>query len=966
MNRKLLFWGISLSVLVLDMVGARGQSYEFAVVSNSVVSGINLSAVANNGNIFVCAGAANSPVLAVNTNNFASFAAGSSNGGYLLFSNAWTNTLKSPIKLNWLNCVAAQPSGFIASGASNAVFVSADGVNWTNWGRVLKPVNNTIAIDGIAYNPISSTFAAAQAFDNASWTTNPVSTNGWQGAGFQSPSFAESFTAVTPFASSNMVMCGILGDIRISTDGGEFWNVSQQVNSSLPNLQAVASDGGSNLVSAGNFSLIEVSTNGSQSATWTFQTNIIIGTSGGSTNFDAVAYSPAVNQFLAAGTIGANGLIVMAPEAASANWKWTRQTNVLTFQNGNLAPLTTSLSPLNGAAIANSGFFQGIALLVGNNGTIVVGGLPPPAPVNTANIDVTNVLTSPLSNAALAATVIGDTNHPVGILTVDWYGSPTGGAPVALNALAYQPTNENYGTYTNWAQERDLRTGFASASRTPFVFTIIPGAPANPVSTINCDDNNGQFGMCPTAPLSVTVVTNSANPPGTTRVNWYDAGMNLVASDTFVSGSDIATYTPSVSPGIYTYYAQATNPATGLSSASLTTLTFQLNPLPTWTSAVGLSTNMTLTDPQVFPTFTAPSIANLVQITGIEPAASITYDWYTSPDPTISTYENPAAPFAFNGIGGLPATNTASFVPTNALCGPYTYYVRARVVDPGFTGCACQSATLIPVTFTLFPPAPIDAAVNLTNVLGGAIQPIWVNLLTNADNPPANFVVNWNSAATGANNLNNSSDTNLSNRFFHTPTNAVCGVFTNWAETEAVITGVGGPIVSTNRIPVVFVIIPAAPTAVGTVDVTNCIEIPNPTFTVVVTNGQTANWYAVPSGGTPAAAGTLTFTPTNSSAGIWQYLVQAVDPITELSSTGAVLATLSLYDCTNSLAISLNSASGTGTIQWPGNLTLLSTTNLTPPVVWTSISTGSVFSAQGNTLTFTNANPPVEFFRLTN
>ncbi|HEV2453792.1 MAG TPA: hypothetical protein VGY98_06000, partial [Verrucomicrobiae bacterium] len=60
-----------------------------------------------------------------------------------------------------------------------------------------------------------------------------------------------------------------------------------------------------------------------------------------------------------------------------------------------------------------------------------------------------------------------------------------------------------------------------------------------------------------------------------------------------------------------------------------------------------------------------------------------------------------------------------------------------------------------------------------------------------------------------------------------------------------------------------------------------------------------------------------------------------------------------------------NPSTGTGTIQWPGNLTLLSTTNLTPPVIWTSVSTGSMFLAP-NTFTFTNTNPPAEFFRLTN
>jgi hypothetical protein len=963
MNRKSLFLGMA-GLVVAWHAPASLPTYEFAAVSNSITAGANLSAVANNGNVFVCVGSANSAVLAVNTNNFTAFEASNSGGGYLLFSNAWTNTLKSPIKLNWLNCVGAQPNGFIASGASNSVFVSADGVNWTNWGHALAAGEQAYSADGIAYNPASGTYAAALAVYEASWTTNPISTNVWQVSTLQSESFAESFRAVAPFASSNMAMCGILGDIRISPDGGKDWNVSQQANLNDPNLLSVASDGGSNLVCAGDFSILEVSTNGGPTASsWTFQTNLNFKASGSVTNFNAVAYTPSANEFLAAGAIDANGLIAMAPESSSsANWTWTRQTNLWQFQNGALTPITSIASALNGAAFANSGLFQGIALLVGNNGTVVVGGLPPLSPSNLANIDVTNVLTSPPSNQALVATVNGDANHPIGILTVDWYGSPTGGAPVALNALAYQPTNETYGTYTNWAVERDLRTGFISPSRTPFAFTIIPAAPGNPISVTNCNPAGEQFGMCDPAILSVTVVTNGANPPGTTGVNWYAGPGQVLLATTINSvplNSDVMTYlfpqTPALAPGgVYTYYAQTTNFATGFASTNFTMVTYQVNPLPEWTSTTAIITNGTFT---VLPTVSAPSItaASASAIATIEPTAQVVFDWYSVGDPTVATLNNPLAPIVATG-------NT--FTPTNGLCGIYTYYVRARVYNPEFTGCICQSTNLIPVTFTVLPPAPIDAVVNLTNVLG-AVQPLWVDLSTNAANPPSNFVVNWYSAATSVNNLNNSSDTNLSNRFFHTPTNAVCGVFTNWAETEAIITGSGGPVVSTNRIPVVFAIIPASPTAVGAIDVTNCVEIPDPAFTVVVTNGQTADWYAVPSGGTPAAT-TLSFTPTNSSAGTWQYSAQAVDPMSGLSSTGAVLATLSLYDCTNSPAINLNSANGTGTIQWPGNLTLLSTTNLTPPVVWTSVSTGSVFSAQGNTLTFTNANPPVEFFRLTN
>ncbi|HEV2320106.1 MAG TPA: hypothetical protein VGV18_10170, partial [Verrucomicrobiae bacterium] len=748
MNRKLLFWGLALMSLAPHGFGIPFASYEFATVSNSITGIANLNAVAVNGNTFVCAGAANAAVLAVNTNAYATYVGGNDPGGYLLTPGAWTNTLNSPAKYYWLNCLAAQPNGFIASGASNAVFVSADGVNWTNWGTVLPAGNQAFSVDGLAYNALSGTFAAALAVYEASWAPNPIAKNGWQPAGFQNQSFAESFRSVTPFSSSNMALCGILGDIRVSSDGGKNWNVSQQANLNYPSLLSAASDGGLDLVCAGDNSLIEVSTNGGPNASsWLFQTNLNIGTTGGPTNFNAVTYGPSVNQFFAGGAVGANGVIVTAIKTfGTANWVWTRQTNVWSLQSGVLSRLTGNLPVLNGVCFANSGLFQGIAMFVGDSGTVVIGGVAPLPPLNTYGNDITNLLSEPQLNSPVgtnsAANVIYDLYHPAGVLTLDWYSAQTGGVELATNSFVCQPPASLYGacgTYTIWAQERDLRTGFTSPGRTPFVFTIVPGPPADAVSATNCGNVNGQFGMCATTPMSVTVVTNAANPPGTIQVNWYDANTNLVAGGTFTNDSDIVTFAPSVTPGIYTYYAQATNPATRLASG-LIPLTFQENELPLWTSPAPFVTNALLTNPQANLQIPNPPLANLGQITSIEPGAIIAYDWYTNGDPTVATFENPNPPFALTDVSGSPGVvepasglTVFPFIPTNVLCGTYTYYVRARVVDPAFTACACESTNLIPVTFVLLPPAPSDAIVNWTNVLAGAVQanaPIWVDLLT--------------------------------------------------------------------------------------------------------------------------------------------------------------------------------------------------------------------------------------------
>ena len=1206
MNRKLSLWFIAIALFVLNAVGARGQSYEFAVFTNSVTAGINLSAVANNGNIFVCVGTTNSPILAANTNNFTSFATNNVGGGYLLNTSAWTRTTS----VFALNCVTAQ-TNFIASGVSNLVYSSSDGVNWTGRGHVLPVGNEQVEVDGIAYNHASSNFAAVLSLAEVGITNNPYGSNIWPQGNVINGSALEAFVGVTSFASSNMALCGIYGVIRISPDGGKTWNQTKEANLNAPSLLAIGSDGGSNLVCVGDDGVIEVSTNGgSTSSSWTFQNNFNLGVSGVVTNFNALAYSTTTSNFLAAGSIDNKGLIVMAPDTfATIQWTWTGQTNNLwTLQTTNSYLTQSNENALagiifNGATIANSGFFQGISMVVGTNGTVVVGGFSPLAPNNSAGNYVTNVLGNPQLNFFLGGVgnyVTNSYQPTTNLLAIDWYTNATGGVPLETNSPFFRPPGSLYnvcGIYTNWAAQRDMRTGFTSTNRTPFVFYIIPGPPADPVSVTNCDlsNINGQYGMCAPTPMSVQVVTNAENPPGTILVNWY-LGTTLVASNTYSANSDIVTYTPTnLAQGIYTFYAQATNPATGFTSETMTSVTNQLNDLPQWTSSSPEFFTNVLSNPQSNSVLTLPSpvINNLAAITNIEPGASVVVDWYTSPDPTVATYENANRPLAggtiTNGLYLIPtnavcgtynfyararivdpnftacacqttnliqvtyvllppapidpvsvtncdlsningqygmcvptpmsvqvltnaanppgtilvnwylgatlvasntysansdivtytptnlapgvytfsaqATNPATgftstgmvtvtnqlnelpqwtssssevftnilsnpqtnlvltlpspvinnlaaitsiepgasvvvdwytnpdptvatyenpnrpvaggtvtngiyLIPTNAPCGIYNFYARARIVDPNFTACACQTTNLVQVTYVLLPPAPIDAVGSLTNVLTGTPQtytPIWVDVLTNASNPATNFVVNWYSSPQGSNSANfldNGSETNSSNRFFHSPTNTTCGTFTNWAETVATNTGSGASLVSTNRLPVVFTIIPAAPAVLGVADVTNCVEVPNPTFTVAVTNGQIADWYSVPSTGTPLT-NALSYTPTNSSVGGWTFSVVAVDTNSELSSTGAVLVTLSLSNCSSPPVISINPANNTGTIQWPGNLTLLSTTNLTPPVVWTNVATGSNFSTP-NTFTFTNTNPPEQFFRLTN
>jgi len=139
---------------------------------------------------------------------------------------------------------------------------------------------------------------------------------------------------------------------------------------------------------------------------------------------------------------------------------------------------------------------------------------------------------------------------------------------------------------------------------------------------------------------------------------------------------------------------------------------------------------------------------------------------------------------------------------------------------------------------------------------------------------------------------------------------------------------------------------------------TNCAGTVNPPLAVLDTNAVV--WYDT--NGNVVASGTPSFVPADVLPGTWPYFAA------EISSNGcagpAVEVDLVLVPCTNPPVILLNGTNGA--IQWFGNLTLQSTTNLAPPVVWQDVSINGVVGT--NTWHWTNGVPPwtnpYNFFRL--
>ena len=176
-----------------------------------------------------------------------------------------------------------------------------------------------------------------------------------------------------------------------------------------------------------------------------------------------------------------------------------------------------------------------------------------------------------------------------------------------------------------------------------------------------------------------------------------------------------------------------------------------------------------------------------------------------------------------------------------------------------------------------------------------------------------------------------------------------------------IVDGAGG--VSTNVTGGIAVYVNPLPTGVPPVsngDQTNCAGLPNAPLTVNYEGAGVVNWYDANTN--QVASGTNSFTPPDSDPGVYTYYAA------EANSSGChgtlVAVHLVLLDCSNPPIITWGGTNGVGTVQWIGNLTLQSTTNLLPPN-WIDVVTGSGVT---NIWSWTNGVPPwtnpYYFFRL--
>ena len=820
--------------------------------------------VATSGTNFLCVGSNSTAALAFTTNALAA-------GGYLTNAAAWISTAPG---VSNLNCVAYGNGYYLAAGKGSQ-FVALPGNGAGVW---TAPTNISGSVDamGIAFDPLGRHFVMGIASPNIYYSTSSVPQVAWAAGMLDFPSPFESFRSVTAMSSNRFAICGIRGDIRlssVSTNSLSEWIINRQIDLTQPDLHGIASDGSNTLVCVGLTSNILVSLD--QGLTWFTNS-----TPDGAAINQAVTYTGSKdNRFI---VVGANGRIyITSNNTNNLPWSWTKVSAVT-----NLTSQT-----LNAVAYATNGPLQGLAFAVGNAGTILVGGAVPAAPIpSNYPTTITNLLTYPTqTNIAFVATNSPDYYHPLGSVTNDWYGSLGGNDLLTSNSPNYTATNRLCGTNSFWVQSRDIRTGLTSTNRTQFNVVILPAAPTtNGAITIT---NLLTVSPQVNGPESVNILTNSDNPPSNFVVNWYDAATagTLLNNGTETNLGRAFYHTPTnaVLSGIYTNWtltvATNTTPAgVNVSSTNRTSVVYVVIPPAPINALAGL-TNVLTTNNSVW----VDVLTNMVN-----PASTFTLAWYDA-----STGGN-----LLNYGTETNLSNRFFYTPTNRVSGVYTVYAQTVATNTAYNGGSQISTNRTAVTYAVIPPAPY-APIGGTNWENNLPNPVLsVSQLTNTDNPSGRILGDWYTSIGGT---LLATATNS-----YTPTVTARGAYTYWVQARDMVSN----LVSTNWLAVRFLVVAKpvitnGPIALEVTSLTNLLTWPlqtNATLTkylpdesLLLTNlpagaGVTVDWYTDSLGLNPAysgtnsadtnwfdgggvvlASGTTNFIATNRLAGTYTYWAQA-------------------------------------------------------------------------------------------
>jgi gliding motility-associated-like protein len=280
--------------------------------------------------------------------------------------------------------------------------------------------------------------------------------------------------------------------------------------------------------------------------------------------------------------------------------------------------------------------------------------------------------------------------------TFNWYTAPTGGSPIFTGATFTTPPVTADVIY--YADATDPVSGLTSPTRA--TGTVILGAPpVAPNVTVTPPTRTVQTGQ-------TTTFTASSTTPNAT-FNWYTAptgGSPIFTGATFT--------TPPVTADVI-YYADATDPVSGLTSPTRATGTVILGTPP-------VAPNITVTPPTRIiqtgqtTTFTASSTT-----------PNATFNWYTAP------------------TGGSPIFTGATFT-TPPVTADVIYYADATdpvsgLTSPRATGTVILAAPVSPPDVAVTPPT--------RDVIAGAITTF------TASSSTANATFKWYTTPTGGSSI---------------------------------------------------------------------------------------------------------------------------------------------------------------------------------------------------------------------
>lgn len=706
MNRiKYVFWVLAASAVC----SAPAQSLEFTNLTLSTSPNL-FHGMTNRLDGVVYGG--NSNFLAVGANQI--YVCGSFQPGQTWIANSdWvTNQILPAHGLN-LTSVALGGNVFVATGDSNDVFSAANNFTPSGlvWTQNYKVFNNSIVSPAIAFN--ANKFVAAGELSQIGVSGTNLPTTFWTLWNPANKDFAESFRGLTGYGANGFAVCGRYSDIRLSNDGTN-WQaaVSGQngLTEGLPDLYSISYNGTSTFVSVGATNTAS-SINGAilastNSAGTNWQTVYVNNTAG--TPINAVTY--AGSEFIA---VGGKGQVLISSNGVA----WTVLTNAVSPNNVNLY----------GVAFATNGYMVGVGEIVGDNGTVILAGTPPPAPINPVN--ETNCASYPNAPAytPLSVTLVTDANHPAGTVAVDWYDAQ--GNLAASGTTSFTPTNNpnmvGINTPSNivfYARERDLRTGFTTTSPTAVTLQIVP----RPTATLSALDTE----VCNLG-LSFTL-TNTLTGVGPWTIYWND-GTIQTASQTGPGPAQITrivyptnSFANNVSNNLY-YVTIVTNADMCMGNVAGDIVgqdSVLVDPLPTATLAPLDVTNCN----------DGASFVLTSTLTGVGPW---TVQWN---DGTVETT---------NVAAGQPATLVRTVHPTNMLANaPFAnqYYITNIVST---TACDGGPAGITGTNIFVVYPLPTAALtpLDITNCNTGGS-----NTLTVALTGVGPWTVYWNDGTTQSTN----------------------------------------------------------------------------------------------------------------------------------------------------------------------------------------------------------------------